>query len=155
MNLQARKVNGDSFTANDLIEVKFTGDSKTLEYMNYSIELVSGPTVTHGGGCEANVYLNYNSQEDADSDGDIDYSTCEMKVAQLEKGTSTIKIKGKYLTKAQQLVYISEVEAWEDVALAVTSTDDIDASTKPSVEDYTVVIETGIITLNWSEDVFV
>ncbi len=153
MNITARRISGNIFTPDDVLEINFDGDSKALEYMYYSIEVVEGPSVTHGGGGIANEYLNYKSHDDV-VDGDIDYSTCEMKVNQTSMGVSTIKIKGKYLTKEKFMSYIADFESWKDTALAVTSTTDIDESTMPNVDEYVTIIETGEITLNWSEDVF-
>ena len=155
MNITARKISGSLYTPEDILEIKFDGDSKTLEHMYYSLEVVSGPSVTHGGGGLAGDYLHYQSYDNLDKDGDFDYSTCEMVVSQMVKGVSTIKIKGKYLTKLQRLAYIAAFEAWEDKAYAVVSSEAIDLSNQPNVDDYTVVIETGNIILDWSDDVFV
>ena len=68
VTLQAKRIRGDQFTAEDLLETKFTyTDIGTMYEALTTIEVVSGVDVEHGGGAEADSYLHYKSVED---DGD-------------------------------------------------------------------------------------
>ena len=135
MNLQARRISGSSFSAEDKLEVAFNSDSQDISVMTHTIELVSGVNVTHGGGAQPDDYLHYKSTErDANADGIVDYSDVEMSLVQVEKGTSVIKVVCGVITKA-------EVDALDNGGFTSTL--------EPTI------YKTGEITLQWSDDNFV
>jgi acylphosphatase len=152
MNLQARKINGNVYTAEDVVEVNFTGNSKEIETMLYTIEVVSGVDVTHGGGAPSGEYLHYKSIErDVDSDGDIDYTSSEMVIAQLEKGESVVRIKGECITKLALDEYVEADAQYEETLASLTDLEEIEAhkSNKPTlIPEH---LTSGGITLNWSD----
>ena len=152
MNLQARKINGNVFTAEDVVEINVTGDSKTLDYILFTVEVVSGVDVTHGGGATSGEYLHYKSQErDADSDGDIDYTSTEMTIEQVEKGESVVRIKGEYVTKLVLDEYKSLIEPWEETLETLTDLTEIEnhQANRPTISpEY---FTTGNLTLEWNE----
>lgn len=140
MDLQARRIRGDKFTAEDVLEVVLNNENIDLNLCVYSIEKISGVNVTHGGGGEAGVFLHYKNHDvDANSDGIIDYSSSEMKVEQEEKGVSVIKVIAEIITKAEYDRVVAENEAWEEGDPDVVPADVIE-------------LETGEITLEWSDD---
>ena len=135
MELKARRISGNSFSAEDKLEVTFNSDSQDISLMLHTIELVSGVNVTHGGGAPADEYLHYKSTgRDANADGIIDYSDVEMTLEQVEKGTSVIKVVCGVITKA-------EVDAIDN--------DGFVGTLEPTI------FKTGEITLQWSDDSFV
>ena len=135
MELKARRISGNSFSAEDKLEVTFNSDSKDISLMLHTIELVSGVNVTHGGGAPADEYLHYKAvSRDANADGIIDYSNVEMTLKQVEKGTSVIKVVCSVITKA-------EVDALNNGGYISTL--------EPTI------YKTGEITLQWSDDGFV
>ena len=143
MSLQARRIKGDQFTAEDVLEVVVNQDGNDLNTCVFSIEKVSGVDVTHGGGGQPNEFLHYKAHErDANDDGIIDYSSCEMKVEQSEKGTTVIKVIAEIITKAEYDRVIADTEAWQE--------GDPDVVPAEIVE-----LETGEITLEWSDDTLV
>ena len=153
MVLQARKINGNVFTSEDRVEVNFTGDSKLLASMVYTVEVVSGQNVTHGGGASAGEYLHYKAVErDADSDGDIDYTSSEMTIVQVEKGTSVIRIKGEYVTKLALAEYNEAKDQYEETLATLTDISDIEAHRENEPQPISPEhLTTGNITLEWNE----
>ena len=151
MNLQVRKINGNVYTAEDTVEVNFTGDSKTLKTMFYTVEVVSGIDVTHGGGASSGEYLHYKALErDADADGDIDYTSSEMTIVQAEKGESVVKIKGEYITKLAFDEYNVASEQYEEILATLKKLEEIEAhkQNKPTLTPEHLT--TGNITLAWN-----
>jgi len=135
MNLQARRISGSAFSAEDILQITFDSDNKDIAVMLHTIELVSGVNVTHGGGGQPNQYLHYKSVgRDANDDGIVDYSDVEMSVIQVEKGTSVIKVVCSVITK-------EEVDALDNGGF--------ESKLEPTI------YKTGEITLQWSDDSFV
>jgi len=155
MNLQARRISGSSFSAEDKLEVTLNTDNQALSSAVHTIELVSGVNVTHGGGGQPDEYLHYKAVErDADGDGIIDYSDVEMALVQTEQGTSVIKVVCAVITKAEADTYNTEAEAWNErrevaEGLEEEFTEEPPASLEPTI------LKTGDITLEWTEDTFV
>lgn len=155
MNLQARRKKGDRFTADDTLEVSFNTDSTDMGMVLHTVEHVSGPTVTHGGGGQSGDYLHYKAIErDADANGVIDYSDVEMIVSQEEKGTSVIKIVAKYVTKADNDADMADMLAWSNAKDAAIANGDSFTEAPPSPAP-TTTIKTSDLTLEWTDDTFV
>jgi hypothetical protein len=153
MNIQARRVSGSAFSAEDKLEVTFNSDNQPMESVVHTIELVSGSNVTHGGGGNPDEYLHYKSVEtDADDDGIIDYSNIEMALVQEEKGTSVIRVKCEGITKADAEEYIKPYRDWENEPESDTKSKSPPPEPSP-IEP--LVFTTGEITLEWVEDTFV
>jgi hypothetical protein len=178
MNLQARRISGSEFTAEDELEVTLSTDGQDMAYVFHSVELVSGPSVTHGGGASAGYSLHYKSHDrDADDAGVIDYSTVLMGVQQEGKGTSVIKVTAGYILKSVLDTYSAAHAAWyainKDaldahaliVAEATIAADATGDKANITLEDLVLsgkpddivpeVLTTGEITLTWTDDIFV
>ena len=165
MNLQARRISGSSFSAEDKLEVTFASDNQVINSVIHTIELISGVNVTHGGGGQPNEYLHYKAVErDADADGIIDYSDIETVLVQGEQGTSVIKVVAQVITQADAeanqatgQAYTTEMEAWterKEVAAGLEEEFTKEAPVAPEFIPATV-LKTGEITLEWNEDTFV
>lgn len=163
MNLQARRISGSAFTAEDVLEVVFNPGNTIMEAVTLSIELVSGENVTHGGGAIAEEYLHYKAFErDADADGIIDYTETFMVLVQDTPGTSVVRVICKAVTKDNAIAVRSVYEHYQASALAAGVTEDkpngIDGTfteEPPTITVDEIVLKTGEITLEWSEDSFV
>lgn len=143
-SLQAKRIKGDQFTAEDVLEVKFNHDEDMASVV-YTLVKVSGEDVTHGGGGAVGTYLHYkNHNTDANDDGIIDYSVpANMCLEQQAKGTTVIKVKAETITKSDADTFTTDYEAWLN-----DNTLDEPTLTK-------TYYETGEITLKWSDDTFV
>jgi len=149
MNLQAKRIEGSSFSAEDVLEVVLDTANQSMAIVLHSVELVSGVSVTHGGGASAGTYLHYKALErDADANGVIDYSNVEMHLAQEVQGTSIIKVKVQYATHQMLDDYATACQAWEN---------EPESAEKATVCPALTYLEltTGEISLEWSEDSFV
>jgi len=154
MNLQARRISGSSFSAEDKLEVTLNTDNQALTSAIHTIELVSGVNVTHGGGAQPDEYLHYKAVErDADDDGIIDYSDVEMALVQAEQGTSVIKVVCAVITKADADAFNTEVEAWAERKEVAEGLEEEFTEEAPTLEP--TILKTGEITLEWTEDTFV
>ena len=154
MNLQARRISGSAFTSEDLLEVTFNSDNQPMASVVHTIELVSGVSVTHGGGGLVGDYLHYKAVErDADDDGIIDYSDIEMTLVQESQGTSVIKAVCQAITKADADAFNSEFEDWFERKEVAAGLEEDFTEVKPTLEP--TKFTTGEITLEWSEDTFV
>jgi hypothetical protein len=154
MNLQARRISGSSFSAEDNLEVVFNSDNQPMASVVHTIELVSGSKVTHGGGGQPDECLHYKASErDADDDGIIDYSDIEMALVQETQGTSVIKVKCDAITKAEADAFNAEVEAWNERKAVAGGLDEEFTEEPPTLEPITLT--TGEIILEWSDDNFV
>ena len=154
MNIQARRISGSSFNEEDKLRIIFDSDNQPMESVVYTIELVSGPNVTHGGGGEPGEYLHYKSSErDADGDGVIDYSDVDMTVIQSEKGTSVIKVVCESITKEYAASFYSGVAITAEKAKKTISSGGEFEDPINVIEP--TILKTGNITLEWSEDNFV
>jgi len=163
VTLQARRMKGDMFTADDDIEVVFNySEVGTMYEATTTIEQVSGVTVTHGGGAPAGTYLHYKAYDlHGDENGFIDYSAQKVQVEQAEKGVSVIKIKVQYLSKADFDTWSAAMATYKDTYVTtevladgtIKETSDDDAPNPPTYS-YSY-LTTGEITLNWSDDTFV
>ncbi len=149
MNITARRIGGSAFSAEDKLEVLFNSEGE-VGVATHTIELISGPSINHGGGSPSGEFLHYKSVEvDADENGAIDYSNVLMQVEQEAKGTSVIKAKVRFVTPAQSEGFLQAIEDYEN-----TPNDGIDIA-EPSISDYETLLESGEITLDWGEDTFV
>jgi|8_EtaG_2_1085327.scaffolds.fasta_scaffold04044_3 hypothetical protein len=161
--LTAKRLWGDQFTSEDLIESKFEySDLGKLEQCITTIELVSGVTVTHGGGASAGDNLHYKDVGvHGDSDGYIDYTTQNIQVKQTEKGDSVIRIVLSYLTVTDHNKYLADYKTWSDAYQTtevyadgeeVTST----AEGSPAAPTWSFTsIKSGEISLKYADDPFV
>ena len=151
MTLQTKRIMGSAYSAGDTLEVKFDADGNTIHSVGHSIEHVSGPVVTHGGGGAAGTYLHYKSHErDTETDGRIDYSDVNLEVVQLTKGTSVIKVIVQVTTQDAVDTYATDLAAWEVRR-------DAGGPTFNEVAPVLVYdnLKTGNITLEWADDTFV
>ena len=149
MDIQARRISGSSFSAEDKLEVILNTDNQDLSSAVHTVELVSGVDITHGGGAPSGEYLHYKSVEiDADENGFIDYSNVNIVVEQQEKGTSVIKIKISVVTQQMQDDYAQAYQDWENEPESDDKSEEGPALTP-------IELSTGEITLEWSEDSFV
>jgi hypothetical protein len=154
MNIQARRISGISFSAEDKLEVTFNSDNQPMSSVVHTIELVSGSNVTHGGGGQPDEYLHYKAVDrDADSDGVIDYSDVEMALIQETQGTSVIKVKCEAVTKAEADAFNAEAEAWHERKEVAEGAGEEFTEEAPTLEP--TILTTGEITLEWSDDNFV
>lgn len=163
ITLQAKRLRGDQFTADDLLESKFIyTEAGTMYETITTIEVVSGVAVNHGGGAEAGSYLHYKSvEDDGDENGYINYSTQNVQVTQTEKGDSVIKIVIKYISVANHNAWEEDSRAWSDSYETITVLEDgtqqvdvADNAPPPPARAYTT-IKSGEIALRWADDTFV
>ena len=149
MNLQAKRISGSSFSAEDKLEVLLNYD-KSIEYafISHTIEMVSGPRVTHGGGAEAEEYLNYKELSDDDNTV-VDYSSTEMSVLQEEQGVSVIKVKVECILQSEVDAYTTAYEAWVNEPES-----DSKSELGPEFPN-SIILTTGDITLEFQDDTFV
>jgi len=141
MTLQAKRLRGDQFTANDLLEVSFNADGNEIKYLVLTLVQVSGVTATHGGGGSAGDYLHYKPLPENEGDA-IDYTTQEMWVEQTEKGTSVIKVKAEIYTVADYNAFQTAYDEWVEAG-------EVEGDRPEETKSY---LETGEITLQWSDD---
>ena len=154
MNLQARRISGSSFSAEDKLEVTFASDNQPMSSVVHTIELVSGVNVTHGGGGQPDEYLHYKAVErDADADGIIDYSDIEMALVQETQGTSVIKVVCQAVTKAEADAFNVEAEAYNERKEVAEGLEEEFTEELPTLTP--TILKTGEITLEWSDDTFV
>jgi len=174
MEIKARKVYGSQYSSEDLIEVEMVID-KDIVLCNHTVVLVSGVPITHGGGASSGEYLHYKSHErDADDDGNIDYSNLVINIEQQEKGTSVIKIVAEYATQEEIDAYDAkndaDFEQWKtdtgfvpaiELNYGVEPPEEVESLDGSEafwleVEPFQKsTVETGEITLDWTEDTFV
>jgi len=154
MNLQARRISGSAFSAEDKLEVTFNSDNQPMASVVHTIELVSGINVTHGGGGQPDEYLHYKAVEkDSDDDGIIDYSDIEMSLVQETQGTSVIKVVCQAITKANADAFNVEMQAYIERQEVAAGAEEEFTEVAPTLVP--TVLKTGEITLEWSEDNFV
>jgi hypothetical protein len=147
MNLQIRRKIGSQFTAEDTLEVLFDSGGQDMEVVSHTIEIVSGPNVTHGGGGQPNDYLHYKSHDtDANSDGIIDYSNVEIALVQETQGTSVVKVKAEVITKNNVADFKTAYESW------LNTPNEGEKGEAPLSSDYLVILESSDISLEWGED---
>ena len=161
MNIKARRIEGSSHTANDLIEVKITYDEAASHCVMKPV-VISGPDVTHGGGATAGEQLHYKALDrDADGDGNIDYSSVFMNVVQKEKGISIIRVVTSTVLKSEYDSWRSEYTTWSDnhQTLKVDQFGNerlITQSGAPAAPEYpeTTITKSAQISLEYGEDEF-
>lgn len=149
MNLQARRIDGNEFTQYDKLEVRLNDITEDLQEVVHRVVLVSGETITHGGGASADDYLHYGQPNPDDEDALIDYSTINMWVEQQSKGTSVFKVEAQITTVADNEQFIEEFNTWKDAF-----DEDPDTAGDPPTLT-TSTIQTGEITVTWGDDTFV
>jgi len=154
MNLQARRISGSAFSAEDKLEVAFNSDNQPMASVVHTVELVLGVNVTHGGGGQPDEYLHYKAVEkDSDDDGIIDYSDIEMSLVQETQGTSVIKVVCQAITKANADAFNVEMQAYIERQEVAAGAEEEFTEVAPTLVP--TVLKTGEITLEWSEDNFV
>lgn len=154
MNIQARRISGSSFSAEDRLELVFDAENQSIHEVVHTVELISGVGVTHGGGSPAGEYLHYKSQDrDANSEGVIDYSKVEMHVTQVNEGISVIRAVCQVVTKTMADTFMTETEAYVERKKASSGLEEEFTEVAPTLES--TVFKTGNITLEWTEDTFV
>ena len=163
MSLQVRRTSGNDFTDEDRLETRLTY-SGNLHTCVHTINVVSGPDCTHGGGAAAGEYLHYhNHGVDADSDGFIDYSTSNMFVVQETKGDSVIEVWAKVVFQADVDQFLAEHSAWSDayetVYLdnkgSVAYVEIAEGAPDRPVQAAPTIYKSGQITLKYGDDSFV
>jgi len=156
-DLKAKLVRGDKYSAEDVLELQLTIDSTAHSCVQY-IEVVSGATVTHGGGAPAATPLHYKDVErDADSDGNIDYSSSQMKVLQSEKGTVVVKAVAEVLLKSDYDAWKTAHDAWIAEHTEEVDGDRMQKLGSPNAPAYpsSTTYKSGSLTLEWADDAFV
>jgi|14_taG_2_1085336.scaffolds.fasta_scaffold43526_3 hypothetical protein len=161
-NLKARRVLGGKYTADDTLELQFdyTGDAKTCVQW---IEVVSGETVTHGGGSPAETKLHYKAHArddgttDEDENGIIDYATSLMTVVQSQKGTTVIRVCAEILLKSTYDTYATAWDDWWDTYRLEGGSEGELVAGAPNAPAYPepTLYKSGEITLEWTDDNFV
>lgn len=162
MSLKAKLTSGNSYTNRDTIETQLTysGDANI---MLMSLEVISGPDVTHGGGALASESLHYKSVDRDAVDGVIDYRTCNLFVVQSAKGTSVIKIVASLLLQADVDDWQALDDAWSDAYETVyldnqgnTAYVEIaDGAPDRPIFPGPTIHKSGELTLEWADDSFV
>ena len=161
--LTAKRLWGDQFTSEDLIESKFEySDIGTLEQCITTIELVSGVEATHGGGAAAGSHLHYKDVGlHGDADGYIDYTTQNIQVRQSEKGDSVIKIVIKYVSLATHNQWKADYQTWSDAyqttevyASGEQLTTTVEGAPDAPQQTFTT-IKSGDIALKYADDNYV
>jgi hypothetical protein len=152
MEIKTRRVKGDIFTNEDILDVRLIGDYTLLDYLVFSVELISGPSVTHGGGAPAGEYLHYKSLEtDLDENDVLDYSNSQIPIVQSSIGTSVIKITGNYVLKDEAEKYKLETKNHKELLEKATDPEEylklMDAVRVLTIHE----ISTGEVTLSWNE----
>jgi hypothetical protein len=168
MNIQARRISGSSFSAEDILEAVLDTEGQDLAYATHTIKMVSGPTVTHGGGAPVGEYLHYKAllrddgTSDADANGIINYSQVQMGVTQQEKGLSVIKVVCSLIKKEDVDAFNTVREAFmqrrADAGVDeenVHGINDDFYEELPEVPYAPSILESGEVTLEWSDDNFV
>ncbi len=171
-DLKARLIKGDKFSAEDVIELQFTYEGVAHSCVNH-IEVVSGDTVTHGGGATAETRLHYKSVDtDADGDGVIDYSSMQMHIKQTQKGTSVVKVVSEVIFKEDVDKFNAEAKTWQETYIIETGQYEEVPNEKGELEQKPLltvkegapnspayptatVYKSGNITLEWGDDTFV
>ena len=161
-DLKAKRILGGTYTADDTLELQLTYTGQAHSCNQY-IEVLSGPTVTHGGGASASTPLHYKSAiTDADGDGIIDYSTSQMTVVQASKGTSVIKVVANVLLKADVDTWQTNYNTWLDTYTSIVVNEDgndelvlADGAPDAPVYPTATTYKSGEITLKWEDDTFV
>jgi hypothetical protein len=154
MNIKARRVNGSEFSSEARLEVVFDSENQQMFEVVHTVELVSGVSITHGGGAPASIYLHYKSPlRDANDAGIIDYSSVEMAVMQDTVGTSVIKVVCNATTQADFDVYSIAYGAWKERQVVAVDAKEEFTEENPILNVTT--LKTGVITLTWKEDGFV
>jgi len=156
MNLKARRVSGNSFTAEDILEVVFNSEEQPIDYVVHSVEVVSGVPVLHGGGAKAGDFLHYKKSDEVNSDNVIsDYSNILMNVTQETQGISVIKVVAEVVTVAMMEEYIHNSQIWQArLNASGLSHDDFEQQELPPVIN-SLKLKTSDITLTYNEDTFV
>ena len=162
MELKTRRINGNIFTAEDILEVTLNTYNQPMAQVDHTIELVSGVGVTHGGGGLPDEYLHYKSAErDSDADGIVDYSSIQMHLSQVEQGTSVIRVLCRAFSVEDMNTFKAAHELHRNAALAAgysstdhpQGTDGTFTALPPKLTP--TILKTGEITLEWSDDSFV
>ncbi len=157
MALKAKLIRGDRYSAEDVLECQLTIDGSAYSCVHH-VEVVSGATVTHGGGAPAATTLHYKSVEnDADDDGVIDYSSSQMKILQSEKGTAVIKVVATVILKSDYDTWKTAYDAWIAEHTEEVDGDRMQKIGSPSAPAYPSASthKSGNITLEWADDTFV
>lgn len=157
MSLKAKLIRGDRYSAEDVLECQLTIDSAAHSCVHH-VEIVSGATVTHGGGAPAATPLHYKAVErDANSDGVIDYSSSEMKILQSEKGTTVVKIVATVILKSDYDAWKTANDAWIEEHTEIVDGNRMQKLGSPNAPAYpsSTTYKSGNITLEWADDTFV
>ena len=150
MILQAKRIEGSTYTATDKLEANFNSEGVDMSYVLHTIVVVSGGEVTHGGGAASGEYAHYkNATIDANANGVIDYSTVDIPVVQEGKGTSIIKVQCSVLSIAENEANINAYEAWENTPESDDKPESAPTPIAPTI--YT----SGEISLEWNDDILV
>ncbi len=156
-DLKAKLVRGDKYSAEDVLELQLTIDGSAHSCVQH-IEIVSGATVTHGGGAPAETPLHYKSVEnDANDDGVIDYSSSQMKVLQSEKGITVCKAVATVILKADYDAWKTAHDTWIAEHTEEVDGDRMQKIGSPNAPAYpsATTYKSGNITLEWADDTFV
>tara|TARA_B100000470_G_C19648016_1_gene327381 strand:- start:13 stop:561 length:549 start_codon:yes stop_codon:yes gene_type:complete len=115
MNIQTRRKIGSPLLFNETLEVQ-TDYSETGDpfLVTHSIELIDGPSITHGGGAKAGAFLHYIAADiDEDCSGNTDYALFEMVVKQEAEGVSRFKILADVVSVEAQNAFLVLLEEWK------------------------------------------
>lgn len=162
-DLKAKRILGGKYTASDTLEIQltYTGDAHSCEQY---LEIVSGATVTHGGGASADSKIHYKAhlRDDGSSDavdGVIDYASSQMVVVQSEKGTTVLKVCADLVLKSEITAYNTAYQTWYDAYAVQPESEEglqvIAGAPSPPVYPAGTTYKSGNVTLEWLDDSFV
>jgi len=151
MNIKIKKLSGNAYTALDTISVML--DSSGDGFVNsavYTIEVVSGEGVSHGGGAESGEYLNYST--------DGVFNELPINVVQLSKGESVIKVLAKIEECASQAdadLYVTLGETFGEALDAYNEGGkEGDAPIPPETPFQMIKAESVETTISWGDDTY-
>jgi hypothetical protein len=163
MKLQGRQLEGSIYTATDKFEFVLTGAPSPLAVVLHSIEVVSGPTVTHGGGALVGEFLHYKSIErHLEADGYINYGSVDVLIEQQSKGDTVFKGVASVISSTDSEANAAASSAWANTMAAAGVSDDFprgtdgnfDWSAAPVFIEPTIV-KTENLTCTWRDSVLV
>jgi len=111
LSVNLKTTNNSEQTKHITSSLTYTGD---LAYCLFRLEKVSGVDATHGGGANADRFLNYNMS------GDTDFSSTDMDISLNSEGTGVYKVVAKLCTQTNYDSWLSDYRTWADTYLTHT-----------------------------------
>jgi len=161
MDIKVKRIYGDSFTNKDEVIVNIQNeDFGKWNHILYGIEEVSGPSVKHGGGADANTYLNYKNDSDKFANGVTNYANTNMVLTQDTQGDSVVRIKVRGITTTKQSEFNTAFSNWMTSAntdqgggvIGMGNSAWMTANPQPNFDDYLTIQTSNTITISWGDD---